>query len=195
MKLLELRKKMKSRKPDFIRQDAHKKLRLGKKWRKPRGLHSKIKNRMKGYSSPISIGWKSPRKVRGLSQTGLIPILVASINQLNGIDKEKQGIIIAKSVGNKKRVDIINKAQELNLKILNMKDPVKYMENIKEDFEKRKQDKKKKTEERQKKKKEIEKKAEEKKKENKEELTEKIAEEEKKKQEKKEKDKILTKKE
>ena len=193
---LELRKKLKSKKPNFVRQDAHKKSKLKKRWIKPRGLDSKMRYRFKGYRRSPSKGWKSPKSVRSSCSNGLMPIIIKSINELNNIDKEKQGIIIAKSVGSKKRIDIIKKAQELNLQIINIKDPDNYVKKIQDNFENRKKEKRKKSEEKEKRKKETEKKAKEKKKEEpKEELAEKISEEEEKKKEKKEKDKILTKKE
>ena len=44
-RLLELRKRIKRKKPEFIRQDAHKKKSLESKWRKPKGLHSKMREK------------------------------------------------------------------------------------------------------------------------------------------------------
>ena len=46
-KMLELRAKLKKKKPRFIRQDAHKIKRIDKSWRKPRGKDSKIKQNLK----------------------------------------------------------------------------------------------------------------------------------------------------
>ena len=54
---------MKKKKPKFIRQDAHKKGRLAKKWRKPKGLQSKMRLCKKGYRKRISKGYKSPKEV------------------------------------------------------------------------------------------------------------------------------------
>ena len=56
--LLELRKQIKNKKPDFIRQDAHKKKKLGKKWRKARGLHSKIRLKLRGRGKFVSNGYR-----------------------------------------------------------------------------------------------------------------------------------------
>ena len=39
--LLKLRKRIKKKKPRFVRQDSHKKPKLKKKWKKPKGLQSK----------------------------------------------------------------------------------------------------------------------------------------------------------
>ena len=47
--LLEFRKKIKAKKPNFIRQDAHKKGEIKKKWRRPKGLQSKMRLHKRGY--------------------------------------------------------------------------------------------------------------------------------------------------
>ena len=57
MSLLELRRAMKRKKPDFIRQDSHKKAGLGAKWRKPKGIHSKMRKKHKGKYVKIK-GWE-----------------------------------------------------------------------------------------------------------------------------------------
>ena len=54
--LVTLRNIMKKKKPDFFKQSSHKKKRLAKKWRKPRGSDSKIKVGKKGYPRKIKIG-------------------------------------------------------------------------------------------------------------------------------------------
>ena len=46
--LLNVRKEMKERKPEFIRQDNPKRMKLNYKWRKPKGVHSKIRHHFKG---------------------------------------------------------------------------------------------------------------------------------------------------
>ncbi|RLI86410.1 MAG: 50S ribosomal protein L32e, partial [Archaeoglobales archaeon] len=47
--LLKLRRRLKARKPEFRRYESHKKLRLRNKgWRRPRGRHSKLRQRYGG---------------------------------------------------------------------------------------------------------------------------------------------------
>src|SRR3989344_99091 len=69
--LLNVRKEMKERKPEFIRQDNPKRMKLNYKWRKPKGVHSKIRHHFKGRRKMPSPGFKSPAAVRGLHSTGL----------------------------------------------------------------------------------------------------------------------------
>ena len=103
----------------FIRQDYMRHLKIGKKrkklqkWRKPKGRHSKMREKRKGYPISPSIGYKSPRKV--------IPAkLINNMNELKNL-KEKSAIIIAKKVGARKKMEIIKLAQEKNIRILNIK--------------------------------------------------------------------------
>ena len=72
-KLLEIRKELKGRKPDFIRQDNNRRIRIGRqnRWRKPKGIHSKIRHHFKGRRKMPSPGFKSPAKVRWLHDSGL----------------------------------------------------------------------------------------------------------------------------
>jgi len=182
--ILGLRKKIKDKKPDFVRQDFHKK-RLKKKWRKPRGLHSKVRLMFKGKPRKISTGFGGPKKVRGTHRSGLKPILVVSLKDAVKIKKESEGAVIGSSVGLKKRYKLVKRLKEMQIKILNIKDVDAYLKKVEDGLKVRKEKKKSK--------KEKEKKKEEKPKKE-EKLSEKLTEEEKKKKEKKDKGKILTKK-
>lgn len=195
--LLELRKKIKRKKPNFIRQDAHKKKRLGKKWRKPKGIHSKIRRRLKGHRKRVEIGYCSPSKVKFLDKSGLKNILVKSVNEIKNVGPKDEGVTISGKTGLKKKVEIVKEALKSNIKILNIKKPEEFLKKVEEEMKKRKEKKEKYKAEKEVKKKEAEKRAkekEEKEKKEKEAEGEK-GEGEKKKEEKKEMDKILTTKE
>ena len=190
-KLLKARKEKKAKKPEFIRQDAHKKARLSKKWRKPKGLQSKMRYGKKGYRRSVKVGYRAPAKARGLTAGGLIPVVVTNVSELAKIS-ESQGAVISTKVGQKKKAEIVKKADELGIKLINVKNPQEYVKSVNDIMQKKKEEKQKHLKEKEKKKAEKEKKAEEKKKED---LAEKLTDEEKKAEEKKERDKVLTKKE
>jgi len=181
--LLEIRKKMKERQPDFIRQDAHKK-RLKKRWVKPRGLHSKVRLKHRGHARKVSSGYRTPNAVRGLSTEGLEIKMVYNMSQLEGLDKEKEGVIISSQVGLKNRILLLKKIKEKGINLLNI-DIDEYLKRKEEEIQKRKEKRKKKEN----------KKKEERKEEKEDRLEEKLSDEEKKEKEKKEKDKLLTKRE
>ena len=188
--LLELKKQMKSKKPHFIRQDAHKKKKLSKKWRRPKGLHSKIRLKLRGRAKYVSVGYRGPKKVRYLHKSGLQQHIVRSITDLGGLDAKKICLIISSSLGDRKKITILKKVEELGFNILNIKDPVAYTKKVEDRINLRKKIKKEKGEkakETKKEDKEIKKEKGEQK------LTEKISEEQKKDVDKKEKYMLLAK--
>ena len=107
----------------FVRVDTHRQSRLGKgrkklqKWRKPTGKHNKT--RLKRFSYPIQpgIGFGTPRKTAGRIQN-LIPVLVESISDLQKLTKENIAIV-SRTLGAKKKIELMKKASELNIKIAN----------------------------------------------------------------------------
>jgi len=122
-KLLKLRKIIKRKKPDYFRYQWWKVIRLRNKkesWRRPRGIHNKVRKKLKGRISMVEVGYGSPRKVKGLLPNGKKPVLVHNVEELEKIDKEKECAIIASSVGKRKREQIINRAKELNIEIFNI---------------------------------------------------------------------------
>lgn len=135
--LLALRKKAKSRKPDFKRQDFQlKKLKL--KWRRPKGIHSKLRLNKAGHMKKPSPGFSSPKKVRNLHPTGFKVKLINNINDLNTLEKN-EAILLSSALGKKKRVNILKKAKELKKAVLNIKDIDAYISSVSEKFEKKKE--------------------------------------------------------
>ncbi len=100
--LLKLRKHLKQRKPYFLRQDKKRKKRVKGKWRRPRGHHSKIREKRKGHLNPPSTGYRSPSAVRGLDATGKIPLIVSTITHLAHA-RPNHTVVIAHTVGQRKK--------------------------------------------------------------------------------------------
>lgn len=183
---LKQRKEEKKRKPRFVQQDSHKKDRLKKKWKRPRGLQSKMRLNKRGYRKPVKMGYRAPKSVRGLHPSGLETIRVSTTKDLETLDAKSQGAEISSTVGQRKRLDIIKAAQEKGITILNIKDPAAYLKKAEESQAKKKEAKKKR---------EAKKKAEKSKKDSKKESKKEESEggsDEPKDKEKKEQDKILT---
>ena len=190
--LLELRRRIKSGKPEFIRQDYGHLPTLKRNWRRPRGIHSKLRLNKRGHGKNVSRGFGSPAEVKGLSREGLRPILLSDPKKMASINPAEEGIIIRAGTGLKKRIAILKEALARKIKVLNVKDPAMFLKNAEEGMKKKKETKAEKTEIKKKKKEELEKKAKEKEKEKK--LEEALTDEEKKEKDKEEKDKVLTKK-
>lgn len=111
---------MKKKKPKFLRQSwkAYKRLRKAK-WRKPRGLHSKLRIREKSKGKLPSIGFRKPKELRYSHPSGFKEVLIYNPKDLEKINREKEVARISAKVGKKKRQEILKRAEELNIKILN----------------------------------------------------------------------------
>ncbi len=118
-RLLKLREELKRKKPKFRRQEWHRYKRLGEKWRRPKGRHSKMRRKLKGKPKMPNPGYRSPKKVRGLHPSGYEEVLVYNPKDLEKIDPERQAARIASRVGKRKRREILKKAEELGIVVLN----------------------------------------------------------------------------
>ena len=108
------------RRPAFKRQEWFRYAKFkDSTWRKPKGIHSKMKRRLKRRGPIVDIGFRGPASVRGLHPTGFEEVLVFNTDALEGLDPKKQAIRIGGTVGTKKRMAIEDRADELGIRILN----------------------------------------------------------------------------
>jgi len=114
--------KTKRSKPKFLRNDWHKKIKLGstvkknRKWKGAKGRHNKLRLNRKGHSQRPKVGWGAEGKVKGFID-GVEKVRVENLADLETI-KKGQGALIGR-VGKKKREEILKKAGEMKIKILN----------------------------------------------------------------------------
>lgn len=118
---LAIRKRIKSKKPNFKRQESWRYKRVEKSWRKPRGLDSKMRKKVKGWPKSVKVGYRGPKKLRGLHPSGYAEVLIRTVDNVNEVDPKTQAIRIAHTVGAKKRVEISARATERGIRILNPK--------------------------------------------------------------------------
>jgi large subunit ribosomal protein L32e len=107
------------KKPKFRRQESWRYKRVGDTWRKPRGIDSKMRKKVKGWPVSPTTGYRSPKKTRGLHPSGFVETRVQTVEDLGGIDPELQAIRIARTVGGRKRVEILALAEEKGIHVLN----------------------------------------------------------------------------
>lgn len=119
-KLIELRKKMKRKHPKFRRVESWRYKRVKDSWRKARGIDSQTRKKTKsGVRSP-GIGYRTPKAIRGIHPSGFEEVNVNQISQLAELNPKIHAIKIASRLGARKRVKLIEVAQQKNFKILNL---------------------------------------------------------------------------
>ncbi len=107
------------RRPAFKRQEWFRYSKLSEKWRKPKGIHSKMKRQLKRRPPMVDIGFRGPVAARNLHPSGFEEVMVYNVNGLEGIDPKKQAVRIGGTVGTKKRIAIEDRADELGIRVLN----------------------------------------------------------------------------
>ena len=106
--------------PKFRRQEWYRYYRLARTgWRKPKGMQSKQRLNMKYRTPMVRVGYGKIAAVRGLHPSGFEDVLVNQPSDLDGLDPERQAIRIGASVGNRKRANIHDRADDLGLRVLN----------------------------------------------------------------------------
>jgi len=123
--VLALRERHKSKKPKFRRQESWRYKRVSEVWRKPDGLDSKMRKKMKGWPRSAEIGYRGPKVARGLHPSGFAEVLVRTVDDLNKVDPKTQAIRVAHTVGMKKRGEISSRADERGILVLNPPSKVK----------------------------------------------------------------------
>ncbi|WP_281194944.1 50S ribosomal protein L32e [Halorubrum sp. F4] len=114
-----LAQKHREGKPQFNRQDYHKKKRIPTSWRKPRGGLSKQRRRMKAKGPVVEAGFRSPTASRDLHPSGFEEVRVHNTDDLEGVDGDTQAVRIASKVGGRKRELIEDEAEERDIRVLN----------------------------------------------------------------------------
>ena len=117
--LLRARKKVSATRPKFVRQESWRYIRLAENWRKPKGIDNKMRIQVSGVPPLVKVGYRGPKKARGLHPSGYNDRLIHNIRDLEKLDPKVDAARIGRTVGRRKRIDIVSKASTLGIKVLN----------------------------------------------------------------------------
>lgn len=117
--LLEKRRNISEHRPKFVRQESWRYDRLAENWRKPKGKDNKMRLQVSGVPSIVKIGYRGPKISRGLHPSGYVDRLVCNVNEIEKLNPKNEAARISRTVGKLKKKQIVSKAFELGIKVLN----------------------------------------------------------------------------
>src|SRR2546426_5258818 len=89
---LELRRKHAQRRPDFVRQESWRYVRLAKNWRKPKGIDNHQRKQKKGWPALVRIGYGGPRGAKRINPSRYTHNLIYNVKRLEKLYPKNDGI-------------------------------------------------------------------------------------------------------
>ena len=112
---------VKKRRKKFIRHQSDRYRKLMPNWRKPKGIDNRVRRRFKGQFLMPSIGYGSAKATKHMLPDGFRKVLVHNVKELEVLMMQNRHFCgeIAHAVSSKKRKQIVERAQQLSIKLTN----------------------------------------------------------------------------
>jgi len=107
------------RRPIFVREESWRYKRVKQSWRSPSGKTSRVRRSIQGWPPTVKIGYSRAKSTRHLHPSGLREVLIWRPEDLSGVNPSISVARIAHTVGENKRIKIIEEAKKRNIRILN----------------------------------------------------------------------------
>ncbi|XP_076292166.1 ribosomal protein L32 [Lasioglossum baleicum] len=122
---------IKKRTKKFIRHQSDRYSKLKRNWRKPKGIDNRVRRRFKGQYLMPNIGYGSNKKTRHMLPTGFRKVLVHNVKELEVLMMQNRKFCaeIAHGVSSKKRKTIVERAQQLSIRVTNASARLRSQEN------------------------------------------------------------------
>lgn len=117
---VEARRRASEARPDFVRPESWRYVRLETTWRKPKGVDNHQRKQLsRGRPGIVKVGHGGPAASRGLHPSGYTDNLVHNVADLGPLNPKSDGVRIGHGVGRRKRLAIVSRAAEMGLKVFN----------------------------------------------------------------------------
>ncbi|XP_041466723.1 60S ribosomal protein L32-like [Lytechinus variegatus] len=105
----------------FKRHQCDRYLRVHPSWRRPKGIDNRVRRRFKGQLRMPNVGYGSAKKTRHMLPSGFRKFLVHNVKELEVLmmSNRKFAAEIAHGVSSRKRKLIVERAQQLAIKVTN----------------------------------------------------------------------------
>jgi len=125
------KKIVKKRTLHFPRHQSDEYVKVRASWRRPRGIDSRQRRKFKGLTSLVHIGFGSDKETRHRVPGGWYKFTIHNVKELEVLlmQNRKYAAEIAHNVSSRKRKEIVERAQQLNIKLLNGAAKLKTEEN------------------------------------------------------------------
>ncbi|XP_074660066.1 large ribosomal subunit protein eL32-like [Tubulanus polymorphus] len=112
---------VKKRTKKFIRHQSDRYKKLKQNWRKPKGIDNRVRRKFKGQYLMPNIGYGSNKKTKYVCPDGFKKFRVFNIRDLEVLMMQNRTFSaeIAGTVSAKKRKTLVERAQQLNIKVTN----------------------------------------------------------------------------
>ena len=112
---------VKKRTKKFKRHQSDTKIRVPESWRRPKGIDSNVRRKWRGKVRMPNIGYGSNKKTRHMLPNGYYKFLVHNVDELDMLMMQNKVYCaeIAHGVSSRKRIDILDRAAQLAIKVTN----------------------------------------------------------------------------
>ncbi|KHN82046.1 60S ribosomal protein L32 [Toxocara canis] len=115
----------------FTRHESDRYHRLRPNWRKPKGIDNRVRRRFKGQRRMPKVGYGNAKVTRHMLPNGYRKVLIRNVKDLEMLlmQNKRYAGEVAHNVSSRKRKDIVERAQQLNIKLTNGNARVRSEEN------------------------------------------------------------------
>ncbi|MAU76346.1 MAG: 50S ribosomal protein L32e [Crocinitomicaceae bacterium] len=116
------KKKVKKQGTHVFRRWQHDRFKCVKpSWRKPKGIDGRVRRRFKGTIAMPNIGYGTDKKTKHYMPNGFLKFRVFNVKELELLMMHNRKYVaeIAHNVSTRKRREIVNRAEELNIRVSN----------------------------------------------------------------------------
>merc|ERR1711872_463972 len=125
------RRVVKKRMKKFIRHQSDRYVKVKANWRKPKGIDNIVRRRFKGQYLMPSIGYGSNKKTKHVCPDGFKHFRIRNVDELEVLlmMNRQYAAVIAGNVSSRKRRTIIERAEQLNIRVVNKQARLRSEEN------------------------------------------------------------------